>query len=64
MTPQEAIKHLLESGVTKAQLCRDTKTSKTQIDNYESGKTKTMSETKAQRFYEAYGIEIEGTYPL
>lgn len=64
MTPQEAIKHLLERGVTKAQLCRDTKTSKTQIDNYQSGKTKTMSEIKAQRFEEAYGIKIKGTYPL
>lgn len=64
MTPQEAVKHLLESGITKAQLCRDTKTSKTQIDNYEYGKTKTMSEIKARRFKKAYGIKIEGTYPL
>lgn len=59
MTPQEAIKHLLENGVTKAQICRATGTSKNQIDNYESGKTKTMSEIRARRFEKELGVKID-----
>ena len=66
MTPQEAVEYLIGKGLTKAQIARETKTSPVQIDNYLVGKTYSMSEHKAKRFYNEYGIKIddERIYPL